>query len=105
MSVLVTLVVSVAVLYGLSRLLWPQGEKPPIGLYVGTIAAAFFIGLMAGGVVDGKEMRHAAGSAVILAGLIAVVALVSWFKINPPNVPPARLDEPDAGGTPPGDPY
>lgn len=90
MSTLVTLAVAVPLLFAASRLLWPRAGRPPLPLYAVTIALVFFAGLMAGAIVDGRDLGDSARKAAVLAAAITVVAVVSWFRITPSGGPAGR---------------
>jgi hypothetical protein len=107
MGTLITLVVAIVILAAASRLLWPRSRRPPLPLYAGTIFAAFFAGMMLGQLAEGRDAGRAFERAGLISPLILLVALISWFKINPDGSTapaPARADrkskvaQPRAGG-------
>jgi hypothetical protein len=85
MGTLVTLAVAIVILAVASRLLWPRDAKAPMPLYVGTIAGAFFVGVFAGSLAEGRDLWRTVQSAFLLGGVITVVAAISWFKVKPPG--------------------
>ena len=94
MGTLITLVVAVPILAVVARLTWPRSARPPLPLYAGTIVGAFFVGIVAGSLAEGRGLERTLQVAAMLSAAIALVALVSWFRVKPP--PPQREPEPEA---------
>jgi predicted MFS family arabinose efflux permease len=88
MGLALTLVIAVAILLVVSRLTWPRDARAPMPLYVGTIVAAFFIGSVAGSLVDGRDLGRSLQFALVMSAAIALVAVVSWFRVKAPGSKP-----------------
>ncbi len=90
MGTLITLAVAVAILGLAARFAWPRRVRAPLPLYAGTIVVAFVIGIIAGSLAEGRGIRRTLEFAGMLAPLIGAVAVVSWFRVKPPEQDEAR---------------
>ncbi|HXH20537.1 MAG TPA: hypothetical protein VNN10_00805 [Dehalococcoidia bacterium] len=88
MGFLVTLFVSVAILLVVARLTWPRDARAPMPLYVATIVLAFFAGSVAGSLADGRSLERTLQTAALVSAAIALVAVVSWFRVKAPQTSP-----------------
>jgi hypothetical protein len=97
MGLVLTLVIAVAILLAISRLTWPRDARAPLPLYAGTITFAFFVGSVAGSLVDGRDLGRTLQFALMMSAAIALVAVVSWFRVKAPEPKP----DPDAAAIEP----
>jgi hypothetical protein len=95
MGLVLTLVIAVAILLVISRLTWPRDARAPLPLYAGTITFAFFVGSVAGSLVDGRDLGRTLQFALMMSAAIVLVAVVSWFRVKAPEPKPEPGAAPD----------